>query len=144
MVHAVGFFYGRSVSMALFNNKEIESLQAENMELKNKIVHLKNEIMKYESRLAKYISPEHFKKHFQSLSNYATDLEEQIAALETRPHNERGAGRKHKATSEQREHILSLFSSGVSQNKIARIITEQTGEKWNKTTVRNIIIASKN
>ena len=129
--------------MALFNNKEIESLQAENAELRDKIVHLENEIEKYKSRLAKYISPEKFKKHFQSLSNYATDLEEQIAILETRPHNERGAGRKHKATPEQREHILSLFSSGVSHNKIARMMTEQTGGKWNKTTVRNIIIASK-
>ena len=130
--------------MALFNSKEIESLQAENAELRDKIVHLENEIMEYKSKLAKYISPEHFKKHFQSLSSYATDLEEQIAALENRPHNERGAGRKHKATPEQREHILSLFSSGVSQNKIARILSEQTGVRWNKTTVRNIIIASKN
>ena len=70
-------------------------------------------------------------------------LKEEIAALQTRPHNERNAGRKRKATPEQIEYILSLSADGHSQVKIAKILTEQTGGKWNKSTVRNIIISAK-
>jgi len=52
--------------MALFNNKEIESLQAENAELRGKIVHLKNEIEEYKAKLAKYISPNTSRSTFKA------------------------------------------------------------------------------
>jgi len=81
------FSVERDSYMALFNYKELETLQAENDVLKEKISVF----------------------------------------------NERGARRKHRATPEQREHIISLSYQGVSQNKIADIMTNQTGEKWNKT-----------
>ena len=126
--------------MALFNNKELaalEALQTENAELQEKIAAL-------EERLSDSISSHQVKKIRDIYNKYLDELEEEIAALKNRPHNERGAGRKHKATPEQREYIISLFSQGISQNKIARMMTEQTGGTWNKTTIRNIIIAGKN
>ena len=93
---------------------------------------------------SKIYSSHQVKRICQLYNDYISELEEEIAALQTRPHNERGAGRKHKATPEQREYIISLFSQGISQNKIARMMTEQTGSQWNKTTIRNMIIAEKN
>ena len=75
---------------------------------------------------------------------YIAELEDEIEAIRAnRLHNERGAGRKPKATPEQREYILSLASQGISHYQIARIMTKQTGGKWNKTTIRNMVIASK-
>jgi predicted nucleic acid-binding Zn-ribbon protein len=123
--------------MALFNSKEFEALQAENAELKEKITSL-------ETRLSDSFSSHKVKKVCQLYDDQIAKFEEEIAALQNRPHNERGAGRKHKATPEQRDYIVSLFSQGVSQHQIARMMTERTGGKWNKTTVRNIIIAAKN
>ena len=151
--------------MALFNKKEFESLQAENAELKDKIIllearlsardkklsecndtieQLNAEIKKYKVQLTDTFSSHQVKNLQQQFNKYISELENEIAALKNRPHNERGAGRKHKATSEQRNYILSLFEQGISQYKIARMMTEQTGGKWNKTTVRNIIIAANN
>ena len=95
----------------------------------------------------KTFSSHQVKKLCQLYNDYITELEEEIAVLKSnlpyRPHNERGAGRKHKATTEQRKYILSLYEQGVSQHQIARMMTERTGGKWNKTTIRNIIIAAK-
>jgi chromosome segregation ATPase len=150
--------------MALFNNKELESLQAENTELKDKIATLEVRLSARDKTLSEHrqtidrLTAE-AEKHKIELSNsfpshrvekvkryyegIISKLEDEVAALQSRPHNERGAGRKHKATPEQRDYILSLFSSGISQNQIARMMTEQTGEKWNKTTIRNIVVSEK-
>ena len=150
--------------MALFNNKEIETVQTENAELKNKILTLevrlsaKNKILsenkielekltaeleKCKTELSNSFPSHRVEKVRQYYDDYISKLEKQVTILQTRPHNERGAGRKHKATQEQREYIISLFSQGISQNRIARIMTEQTGDKWNKTTIRNIVIAAR-
>lgn len=86
---------------------------------------------------------EFLSNQIQILQSENTQLREQITATPIRPHNERNAGRKHKATSEQVQYILSLFSEGHSQVKIAKILSEQSGDKWNKSTVRNIIISAK-
>ena len=157
--------------MALFSNKELEALQSENRSLKDKVAtfetrlsakdkalseykthvgelegkieRLKSEIEKNKTELSKSFSSHKVEKLREYYEKYIDELEEQLAAPQTRIHNERGAGRKHKATPKQREYIISLFSQGVSQYKIARMMTEQTGGKWNKTTVRNIIIAGK-
>jgi hypothetical protein len=123
--------------MVLFNSKEFETLQAENAVLKEKNISL-------ETRLSDSFSSHKVKKVCKLYDDRIAKLEEELAALQNRPHNERGAGRKHKATPEQRAYIISLCSQGISQHQIARIMTERTGGKWNKTTVRNIIIAAKN
>ena len=107
--------------MRLFNEKEFDARPQQS----------------YSSHTVKRICLEYEK--------YIAELEEEIATIKAnRSHNERGAGRKPKATPEQREHILSLASQGISHYQIARMITAQTSDKWNKTTIRNMIIASEN
>ena len=156
--------------MALFSKKEFEILQAKNevlesriavlefnislndkllsereakiRELENKIELLNIEIKEHENR--QDFSSHHVKKFHEDYDKEIDKLEKEISTLKTRPHNERGAGRKHRATPEQREYIISLSAQGVSQNKIAGIMMNQTGAKWNKTTIRNIIISAKN
>lgn len=158
--------------MALWNNKQdFESLQTENEQLQEKlssleirlsvkekglaekqkrIAELEQQVGDLETSLEKHkptTSPNLFSHEIESLrqqhSLEIAKLEQKITALQIRPHNERGAGRKQKATPEQRDFILSLFSQGVSQVKIAKILAEQSGEKWNKSTVRNIILSVK-
>jgi chromosome segregation ATPase len=150
--------------MALFNKKEVEALQAENAKLNDKIILLEArlsardtalreyrdmvekltaEVEGYKTKMTKNYASRQIKNLQQHYDHSIDKLQEEIVALKIRPHNERGAGRKHKATPEQRDYIVSLFSSGISQNKIARMMSEQTNDKWNKTTIRNIIISSK-
>ena len=150
--------------MALFNKKELEILQAENTALKaenhslitqlnvksitlieaNHIIEkLSAEVERFKSKRSKNLSSHQVENTHQNYINKIAELEKEIETLKIRPHNERGAGRKHKATPEQSDYIISLFSQGISQNKIAKMMTEQTGGKWNKTTIRNIIIRAK-
>jgi len=150
--------------MAIFNRKEFEILQAENTalkdkiatlevrlsarntalsEYKNKVEELEELIEDYQHKLSNSYSSHKVKQVRQGYEEHISALEKEIDTLQNRPHNERGAGRKHKATPAQTDYILSLFSQGISQNKIAQMMTEQTGGKWNKTTIRNIIIRAK-
>jgi chromosome segregation ATPase len=150
--------------MALFNKKEAEALQAENAKLNDKIILLEArlsardtalreyrdmvekltaEIEGYKTKMTKNYASRQIKNLQQQYDHSIDKLQGEIASLKIRPHNERGAGRRHKATREQRDYIIALFSSGINQNKIARIMSEQTNDKWNKTTIRNIIISSK-
>ena len=157
--------------MALFNNKEIDALQTENDKLKDKIallevrlatkdkavMEMRLQIDELETRNEEYtatidkleiaasnkISFHEIEKIRREYLSKISALEQQIAALRIRPHNERGAGRKSKATPKQVEYSLSLSADGHSQIKIAEILTGQTGDKWNKSTVRNIIISAK-
>lgn len=158
--------------MALWNNKQdFEFLQSENEQLQEKassleirlsvkekglkekqkrIAKLEQKVNDLTTKLEKYkptTSPNLFFHDMENLrQQHAIEiakLEQKISALQIRPHNERGAGRKPKATSTQRDFILSLFAQGVSQVKIAKILTEQSGDKWNKSTVRNIILRAK-
>jgi len=157
--------------MAFFNNKEFEALQAENDKLKDRIallevrlsakdkaiIEMRSQIDELEIQNEEYIAAidkleiaasdkisfHEVEKIRREYLSKISALEEQRSALRIRPHNERGAGRKYKATPEQVEYILSLSADGHSQVKIAKILTEQSGEKWNKSTVRNIIISAK-
>ena len=116
--------------------------QAENAILKELLATLESLLLERERKLPDSFSIDCMKNlHEQYVKRIK---EERITILQIRPHNERGAGRKHRATSEQREYIISLSYQGISQNKIAGIISNQTGEKWNRTTIRNIIIVAKN
>lgn len=159
--------------MALIvNKKEFENLETENFALKEKITILETRLSVKDKALTEYrlkiealqteidvLEVELEKRSRDNLeqsflhqlgelkakhSTETATLHQKICDLQIHPHNERGAGRKEKATPERKELIIKLFSKGISQNKIARILTEQSGEKWNKTTVRNIIIAKQN
>lgn len=157
--------------MAFFNNKEFEALQAENEKLKDKIallevrlsaknkaiVEMRSQIDEMKTQNEEYtaaidklkiaasnkISFHEVEKIRQEYLSKISALENRLSATQIRPHNERNAGRKRKAKPEQALQILSLHADGLSHVKIAKILTEQSGDKWNKSTVRNIIIAGK-
>jgi uncharacterized coiled-coil protein SlyX len=131
--------------------KQLSSKDKALSESKKMIAELTAEVKELKNRLENMLSEERIKQvcdfygeQISELNDAVSKLEEENASLKTRPHNERGAGRKHKATPEQREQILLLSSQGINHNRIARMMTEQTGGKWNKTTIRNIVIAAKN
>ena len=158
--------------MALFNNKLLETLQAENAELKDKIISLETrlsvkdkllsenittidefekkiellnaEIEKYKTKLTNTYSSHQVDKVRQVYDNFISELESEIAALKDRPHNERGAGRKRKATPEQFAMILSLINQGKSYYSIAKILSTEYNKLWNKTTVRNTVLSANN
>jgi hypothetical protein len=53
--------------------------------------------------------------------------------------NERGAGRKRVATKEVMARAMKLRSEGLSQIKIAEMLSEQYGIKIGRTTVGDIV-----
>ena len=145
--------------MPFFNNKEFEALQTENLRLQTEIERLRSELKITQDREAFYKSTikiyeqatENFRQRLLSQEQEILDkdaeiakLTRQLASTSVRPHNERGAGRKYRATPEQRELILSLKNDGLGCGGIVRILSEHYGAAWNKTTVRNAIMAEKN
>ena len=144
---------------ALFNNKEFETLQAENQRLLADIERLRSELKISQDREAFYKSTimtyeqatENFRQRLLSQEQEITEkdaeiaeLTRQLATVSARPHNERGAGRKYRATPEQRALILSLKNDGLGYGSIASILSERYGTAWNKTTIRNTVLAEKN
>jgi len=138
--------------LAVFNNKELEALQAENLRLQGEIERLQDREAFYKSTIKTYEqATENFRQRLllQEQAILGKDAEiaeltQQIPTINTRPHNERGAGRKYRATPEQRALILSLKKDGVGYGGIARILSERYGAAWNKTTVRNTVLAERN
>ena len=145
--------------MSIFSNKEFEALQVENRRLADRINTL--EVLSSnraksigEMRTARQNAEEKIEFQNQQIKSLEEiirkkdseidNLKRQLAAAHIHPHNERGAGRKRKATPEQTAIILSLRMEGKSYDQIARILNERFGEDWNKTTVRNTHIAAKN
>ena len=138
--------------MAIFNSKEFEALQAENRRLQSELERLRS---RAEFNRATIVSlnqgVENFREHILSLQaiirdkdDEIEDLNRRLAAASVRPHNERGAGRKQRATPEQAALIHSLRMNGGSYGSIAHALTKQFGGEWNKTTVRNNFMAGKN
>ena len=138
--------------MPLFNNKELEALQSENRRLQTELEQLQTrEDFHRTTILSLNQGVEKLRDHLLSQEQdisakdaEISDLAQRLAAVSTRPYNERGAGRKRKATLEQILLIRSLRMEGKSYGAIARILTEQYGDKWNRATVRNTFIAEKN
>lgn len=123
---------------------QIEHMQKELIDLQNMrnsqdklIADKEAEIADLEARLVNYV---HIEKYNQLIER----LEKAEYIAKNRLHNERGAGRKPKATEEQGSYILKLYADGHNFNQIAKIMTEKTGSKWNRVTVRNIVIAKNN
>ncbi len=54
-------------------------------------------------------------------------------------HNERGAGRKKKATDQVILRVLELHKTGLSQENISRLISSELGIKISRTTVGEIV-----
>jgi len=138
--------------MALFSNKELEALQIENKRLRTELERMQCREESYKSTIsALNQGVEKFREQLLSFQreteNQAaeiTELRRQLANAKKKPHNERGAGRSRKATAEQINFILFLRAEGKSYDYIAHALTEKYGGKWNKTNVRNTVIAEKN
>lgn len=54
-------------------------------------------------------------------------------------HNERGAGRKKKATDQVILRVLELHKTGLSQENISTLISSELGIKISRTTVGEIV-----
>ncbi len=70
-------------------------------------------------------------KHMQELA--------EINNRESKEHNERGAGRRKKATNPVVLRVLELRQEGLSQQKISKVILEELGIVISRTTVGEIV-----
>ena len=123
--------------MALFTkDNEISQLKKELADARKKLTGLT--ILQMDNR--------HLRKQNEDLKIKMQEYEEQIeqltsklSVLENPAHNERGAGRKSKATEENVSEILRLRDEGLSYSQIAGILTENNGEYISKSTVAKIV-----
>jgi len=143
----------------IFGSKEIEALRVENKRLADKANTLEVQLsvrgrsideMRVALRNAEEIADSH-EQQIGKLKEIIREKDAEIADLKSRlvekcirPCNERGAGRKRKATSEQVQLILSLKMEGKSYRHIASVLSAKYGGNWNKSTVRNAHLSAKN
>jgi predicted RNase H-like nuclease (RuvC/YqgF family) len=124
--------------MPLFNKdyeKEIASLKAEIVEYKRNtsgLVLLQITVTNLRQE------NESLKSKVQEYENQIKKLTAKINVFENPIHNERGAGRKSKATDENVAEISRLRTEGYSYSQIANILTENSGEYISKSTVAKI------
>ncbi len=75
---------------------------------------------------------EHLKNNILQMNNQLSDLNDKVK-------NPLGAGRKERGSEEDVRQILELRKLGKSLGEIAKIMTNESGEHWGKSTVSNII-----
>lgn len=122
-----------SKNTALSN--EINELNTEIEELKNKLSCADVIIREYEERVNK-LKAELLTHKYRSLS---MEISEGISNNSVKNRNIRGAGRKSKADDETVELIKRLNKEGLSQRKIAEKLTEMSNKQWSKSTVGYIL-----
>jgi predicted RNase H-like nuclease (RuvC/YqgF family) len=89
-------------------------------------------------------TPEYMKKEIERLKAEIQEKDELITELQSqleqpqKIYNERGAGRKTKITNEMIVEVLMLRQEGHGFSKIAKLYSENTGEKISKATVDKI------
>lgn len=82
------------------------------------------------------------KEHQDILTRMQRQHEIEMAEIKNRQkskHNERGAGRKKKATDQVILRVLELHKTGLSQENISRLISDELGIKISRTTVGEIV-----
>lgn len=90
-------------------------------------------------RLKNYISKEEHEKEIALLkAQYENKLTE-IKNQHKRLNNERGAGRKRKATKEVIRRVMTLRAEGLSQQSIAQIVSAELGLSISRTTIGEIV-----
>lgn len=62
-----------------------------------------------------------------------------IKNQQKKPHNERGAGRKRRATKEVIQRVIELREEGLSQQNIVHIVSDELGISISRTTVSEIV-----
>ncbi len=81
-------------------------------------------------------------EHEKALASLEEKHAQEIAKINNRQfkkHNERGAGRGKKATSQVILRVLELRQEGLSQQKISKAIFEELGIVISRTTVGEIV-----
>jgi len=74
------------------------------------------------------------------LKNVNTELERQLKSQPAKIHNERGAGRKSKITSEMIAEIKALRQKNLSFSQIAKVCSQSSGVTISKSSVYKIIM----
>lgn len=80
--------------------------------------------------------------HEKALTLLQEKHEQELAEINNRQsqkHNERGAGRKKKATNQVILRVLELRQEGLSQQKISKAIFEELGIVISRTTIGEIV-----
>ena len=143
--------------MALFNKKhyeaEIENLRHENSILQYDVSKLKKELVEKDKQLQERRNYKgqamverlrdgsrinELEKEVQKKDRLIKRLRAQINEFKQVQSNLRKAGRKSKATEENKAEIFRLREEGYSYAQIAEFITENSGEYISKSTVAKI------
>lgn len=119
--------------------KTTEQLQAELNREKEYTTKLNRQIDRLREQLRNTISlSEHERFLAATQRKYETVLTE-IKNQHKKPHNERGAGRKRKATKEVIQRVMVLREKGLSQQNIAHAVSYELGITISRTTVGEIV-----
>lgn len=81
-------------------------------------------------------------EHEKALALLQEKHAQEVAKINNRQsteHNERGAGRRKKATNQVVLRVLELRQEGLSQQKISKVILEELGIAISRTTVGEIV-----
>ncbi|MDL2234033.1 hypothetical protein LJC63_10725, partial [Ruminococcaceae bacterium OttesenSCG-928-L11] len=112
--------------------RERDAFKAENDRLTQEIRHLSAEVDLKRSNFLKYYNMEMklLRMELEGCKAKNEELEQQLQAggAAPRPHNERGAGRKSRATPEILQTIRELREDGSSLQAIATALEETTGQ----------------
>ena len=90
-------------------------------------------------RLKKFMPREAHEKAMALLTQQYENRLSEIKNSQSKTHNERGAGRKKKATNEVIARVLQLKSEGISQANIASTVSAEFGLAISRTTVGEIV-----
>ncbi len=132
--------------MAIFQNRRTTELEEEIDALNGEIVTLKVKLKISEDKRTELNAQSD--KDFETISLYINrthalnrEIDEMKARLNNSaiPHNARGAGRKSKITADTISQAKALKSEGKSLNEIAKILTEQMGIGFSKSTVKKMM-----
>lgn len=90
-------------------------------------------------RLKNFISKEEHEKEMRVLKGQCENKLAEINNQQIRQHNERGAGRKKKATKQVIQRVLELRTEGLSQANISKAVEAELGVTISRTTVGEIV-----
>jgi hypothetical protein len=116
--------------------KTIDKLQSE---LDREIVYTRKVNGRYERMREQLKDAIPKAEHEKALANLRQEYERKLSGMKPRVHNERGGGRKRVASKEVVDKAIALYSEGLTQLKIAEILSEEYGIKIGRTTIGDIV-----
>ena len=102
---------------------------------------LQVEVEMQREKLDQSIPLEEHERLIRLLKEQNSGLRKTIENLRNQPrqHNERGAGRKSRITSEHVDFVKQEKKNGRSLSEIARLLSEQGDRSWSKSTIKYIL-----